>query len=66
MKNKSILITGGTGSLGKALIKQLKKSNKIVIYSRDEGKQALIFGNNPEIVRVIGDVRDYNKLNITL
>jgi UDP-N-acetylglucosamine 4,6-dehydratase len=66
MKNKSILITGGTGSLGKALIKQLKKSNKIVIYSRDEGKQALIFGDNPEIIKVIGDVRDYNKLNVTL
>jgi|TARA_R100000081_G_C4819341_1_gene178138 FlaA1/EpsC-like NDP-sugar epimerase len=66
MKNKSILITGGTGSLGKALIKRLKKSNKIIIYSRDEGKQALMFGNNPEIIRVIGDVRDYNKLNVTL
>jgi|TARA_R110001592_G_scaffold20933_2_gene84950 FlaA1/EpsC-like NDP-sugar epimerase len=66
MKNKTILITGGTGSLGKALVKQLKQYNKIIIYSRDEGKQALIFGNNPEIVRVIGDVRDYNKLNVTL
>ncbi len=66
MKNKTILITGGTGSLGKALVKQLKQFNKIIIYSRDEGKQALIFGNNPEIVRVIGDVRDYNKLNVTL
>tara|TARA_R110000823_G_scaffold303236_1_gene424574 strand:- start:7353 stop:8318 length:966 start_codon:yes stop_codon:yes gene_type:complete len=66
MKNKTILITGGTGSLGKALIKRLKKSNKIVIYSRDEGKQALAFGNNPEIIRVIGDVRDYDKLNVTL
>ena len=66
MKNKTILITGGTGSLGKALIKRLKNSNKIIVYSRDEGKQALIFGNNPEIVRVIGDVRDYNKLNVTL
>ena len=66
MKNKTILITGGTGSLGKALIKRLKNNNKIIVYSRDEGKQALIFGNNPEITRVIGDVRDYNKLNVTL
>ena len=41
MKNKTILITGGTGSLGKALIKQLKQSNRIIVYSRDEGKQAL-------------------------
>jgi len=66
MKNKTILITGGTGSLGKALIKRLKQNNKIIVYSRDEGKQALIFGNNPEIIRVIGDIRDYDKLNVTL
>ena len=66
MKNKTILITGGTGSLGQALIKRLKQANKIIIYSRDEGKQALIFGNNPEIIRVIGDIRDYDKLNVTL
>lgn len=66
MKNKTILITGGTGSLGKALIKRLKANNKIIVYSRDEGKQALAFGNDPSIVRVIGDVRDYDKLDVTL
>jgi UDP-N-acetylglucosamine 4,6-dehydratase len=64
---KTILITGGTGSLGKALIKRLKKDNwRIIVYSRDEGKQALLFGNDPSIIRVIGDVRDYDKLNVTL
>jgi UDP-N-acetylglucosamine 4,6-dehydratase len=66
MKKKTILITGGTGSLGQSLIKRLKQANKIIIYSRDEGKQALIFGDNPEILCVIGDVRDYDKLNVTL
>ena len=69
MKNKTILITGGTGSLGKALIKRLKisKANfKIIVYSRDEGKQALEFGHDPTITRVIGDIRDFDKLNITL
>ena len=66
-RDKIILITGGTGSLGQALIKYLSKINcKIIIYSRDEGKQALIFGNNPNIIRVIGDIRDFDKLNITL
>jgi FlaA1/EpsC-like NDP-sugar epimerase len=66
-KDKSILITGGTGSLGKALIKQLKIYGcKIIVYSRDEGKQALSFGNDPTIIRVIGDVRDYKKLNVTM
>ena len=66
MKNKTILITGGTGSLGKALIKRLNKNNTIIVYSRDEGKQALAFGHDPSIIRVIGDVRDYNKLNVTI
>mgnify|MGYP003676637479 FL=1 len=66
MNNKTILITGGTGSLGKALIKRLNKDNKIIVFSRDEGKQALEFGHDPSIIRVIGDIRDYNKLNTTL
>ena len=66
-KNKTFLITGGTGSLGKALIKRLKSQGaNIIVYSRDEGKQALEFGDQPDIIRVIGDVRDYEKLNITL
>ena len=61
------MITGGTGSLGKALIKRLKSQGaNIIVYSRDEGKQALIFGDQPDVVRVIGDVRDYDKLNVTL
>jgi UDP-N-acetylglucosamine 4,6-dehydratase len=65
--NKMILITGGTGSLGKALIKRLKQFDcKIIVYSRDEGKQALEFGNDPSIIRVIGDIRDFDKLNVTL
>lgn len=66
-RNKTFLITGGTGSLGKALIKRLKSQQAtIIVFSRDEGKQALEFGNQPDIIRVIGDVRDYEKLNITL
>ncbi len=65
--NKTILITGGTGSLGKAIIKYLKQFEcKIIVFSRDEGKQALAFGNDPTIKRVIGDIRDFEKLNTTL
>jgi UDP-N-acetylglucosamine 4,6-dehydratase/5-epimerase len=61
--NKTVLITGGTGSLGRAIIRKLKHYNcKIVVYSRDEGKQALYFGQDPSITRVIGDVRDYETL----
>ena len=66
LKNKKVLITGGTGSLGKAIIKRLKKNNKIIVYSRDEGKQALEFGGDPSISRVIGDVRDFDKFNVSL
>ena len=44
MKYKSILITGGTGSFGKAFVKHLIKTNKnlkrLVIFSRDEWKQS--------------------------
>ena len=43
LNNKSILITGGTGSLGKALCKELIKPNyklkKLIVFSRDEQKQ---------------------------
>lgn len=64
---KKIFITGGTGSLGKALIKRLKQSDcTIIVYSRDEGKQALEFGQDINIIKVIGDIRDFDKLNVTL
>ena len=60
-----ILITGGTGSLGRALIKKIKSLNwDIMVYSRDEGKQALHFGHDKDIIRIIGDVRDLNKLDM--
>lgn len=65
-KDKKILITGGTGSLGKALSAQLKKYGaKVTIYSRDEGKQALL---PADLVakKIIGDIRDLSKLNKVL
>jgi UDP-N-acetylglucosamine 4,6-dehydratase/UDP-glucose 4-epimerase len=66
-KNKKVLITGGTGSLGRALIKKLKKFQcEIIIYSRDEGKQSLYFGKDKDIIRIIGDIRDFEKLNYAL
>ena len=66
MKNKTILITGGTGSLGKALLKSIlsESTNKIIIYSRDEGKQALL-KHKDSVHCVIGDIRDLNKLKTT-
>tara|TARA_B100000900_G_scaffold414104_1_gene439805 strand:- start:11919 stop:12884 length:966 start_codon:yes stop_codon:yes gene_type:complete len=61
------LITGGTGSLGKALVSRLKnKNNEIYVYSRDEGKQALIYGQDPDVHCIIGDIRDFDKINVTM
>jgi UDP-glucose 4-epimerase len=62
------LITGGTGSLGKALINRLLEyGSNIVVYSRDEGKQALFFRQKQVPVEcVIGDVRDFRHLDKTM
>lgn len=65
-ENKTILITGGTGSLGKELVKSLKQYDcRIVVYSRDEGKQALSFGKDNRVTTIIGDIRDYDKLLVS-
>jgi len=63
---KKILITGGTGSLGKALTKRILKSkvDTIRIYSRDELKQSemqLDFNDN-RLRFLIGDIRDKSRL----
>jgi len=71
LKGKSLLITGGTGSLGKALTKHILSKypeiKKLVIFSRDEQKQfqmAQEFPINefPQIRFFIGDVRDKERL----
>lgn len=65
LKNKKVLITGGTGSLGKSLVNRiLTKQGFPIVYSRDEGKQALLCNEN--ITKIIGDVRDYEKLNFSI
>ena len=69
--NKSILITGGTGSLGKALTKHIldnyPKVKRVVIFSRDEQKQFQMSqdfpsSKYPQIRFFIGDVRDKDRL----
>lgn len=62
-KDKILLITGGTGSFGNAVLKRFINSSlrEIRIFSRDEKKQEdmrLTF-NNPKIKFFIGDVREY-------
>lgn len=68
LNDKSILITGGTGSFGHAFVPMvLKKYNprRLVIYSRDEMKQwemAKLFENDERVRFFIGDVRDKDRL----
>lgn len=68
--NKTVLITGGTGSFGKKFTEVLlkrHKAKKIIIYSRDEFKQhemALKFKSNKNIRFFIGDVRDKDRLMV--
>lgn len=67
-KNKSILVTGGTGSFGKAFIKTMLAEHdpsRVIVFSRDELKQfemAEMFKNEPRIRFFIGDVRDKERL----
>ena len=68
LNNKSILITGGTGSFGHAFIPAtLEKYNpkKIIVFSRDEMKQwemAKLYGDDSRVRFFIGDVRDRERL----
>jgi UDP-N-acetylglucosamine 4,6-dehydratase (inverting) len=70
MKN-SYLITGGTGSFGKAFLKNLIKSkstiSRLVIFSRDEFKQSQLQAEYPKnkypfLRFFLGDIRDYNRV----
>lgn len=58
------LITGGTGSLGRQLVKDIGQKDKIIVYSRDEFKQSEMAKEfNWENLRFfIGDVRDKDRL----
>ncbi|MDP2161070.1 MAG: UDP-N-acetylglucosamine 4,6-dehydratase (inverting) [Flavobacterium sp.] len=71
LTDKAILITGGTGSLGKALTKHLLETSsglkRLVIYSRDEQKQFEMAQEYPphlypQLRFFIGDVRDFERL----
>jgi UDP-glucose 4-epimerase len=66
-KNKTLLITGGTGSFGNAVLDRFLNSDikEIRIFSRDEKKQhdMRVFYNNPKIKFYIGDVRNLASLN---
>jgi UDP-N-acetylglucosamine 4,6-dehydratase len=68
LSGKSILITGGTGSLGNMLVTLLLRHaapRRIIIFSRDEFKQFMMaekFCNNERLRFFLGDVRDKERL----
>lgn len=71
LSDKSVLITGGTGSFGKQLLKKIlvkyPEVKKVVIYSRDELKQSELkksypIDKYPQLRFFIGDVRDATRV----
>jgi len=74
LNNKTVLVTGGTGSFGKKFIKTVLdnyKPKKVIVYSRDELKQFEMqqeFPDNdyPSMRYFIGDVRDYHRLKMAM
>ena len=80
-ENRRVLITGGTGSLGKTLVQTLLRGeygipSKIFIFSRDEAKHhdmKIYYQQHPlkdlfnsRVQFVIGDVRDYHSISMVL
>ena len=71
--NKTILITGGTGSFGKEFIRILLSKytpRRIIVYSRDEWKQSEMQAeehfNNRSLRFFLGDVRDKDRLTLAM
>lgn len=69
-KNKTLLITGGTGSFGNAVLNRFLNTEikEIRIFSRDEKKQhdMRVKLNNPKVTFYIGDVRNYSSIEMAM
>jgi len=69
MDNKTILVFGGTGSLGYEIAKRYLSNNKMYMYSRDECKHwnmKLDFNHHQNLNFIIGDIIDKDKILTTL
>jgi UDP-N-acetylglucosamine 4,6-dehydratase len=66
-----VFLTGGTGSFGRAFTKKLIELNnftQLIVFSRDELKQFELANEikSPKVIFVLGDVRDYDRLSMTM
>ncbi|MEM7261698.1 MAG: polysaccharide biosynthesis protein [Planctomycetota bacterium] len=71
LTGRSVLVTGGTGTIGSEIVRQVlaQRPKVLRIFSRDETRQAdlrLSFGDPPELRFLIGDVRDLPRLRSAL
>lgn len=72
LDGSSILVTGGTGSFGKAFLRQVLASHnpaRVAIFSRDELKQYEMkhaYGEDPRVRFFIGDIRDRDRLELAM
>ena len=67
LNNKTVLVTGGTGSFGKSFVKKLlfdDQISKVIVFSRDELKQFEMQSilKSPKLRYFLGDVRDFQRL----
>ena len=62
MNNKKILIIGGSGALGKTLLKRYHKQNDIIVVSRDEHKHVFLSKKYDNVNFQIGDVKDKDSI----
>ena len=62
MKYKNIVILGGTGALGKSLIKKYYKDNIITVFSRDEHKHVNLMKKYDNLKSHLGDIRDKDSI----
>lgn len=62
MIDESVFVTGGSGTLGKALLRRIGDSGKRAVFSRDTFKHATMKQEFPHVDYIISDVRDYDAL----
>lgn len=71
LRDKTILVTGGTGSIGSEIVRQLLRAGagQVRIYSRDEHKQHELkqeLGADPRLRYLLGDIRDRDRLEYAM